>query len=198
MAIKQVTLKNKAGDVYHPETTAAQVKRGESTVDAALTAVEALAGAAVPNSAKGAASGVATLDASGKVPRAQLPDAALTAASKSVADIAALTALTIAEAPVNTIVFVANATGDSTVESGWGLYLRQSTGSTLADWEKIGEKDSMDLTMVDQEARDAASTAQGEVDALENTVEGLGTVYVKAAGADLSGLKDNDLILEIQ
>ncbi len=198
MATKLVTLKNKTGDVYYPATSAAQVKRGaSSTVEADLAAVESLAGAAIPGSEKGAASGVATLDSGGKIPTSQLPASALTAANQNVANIAALTALSTTTAPVNTIVFVADATGDTTVKAGWGLYLRKSGGSALTDWSKIGEGESLDVAMVDQTARDAASAAQGEVDALETTVAGLGTVKVINSGDSVDAMGTADLILEV-
>lgn len=197
MATKLVTLKNKAGDTYLPQTSASQVKRGASTVDADLADVEALAGAAIPSTEKGTNNGVATLDSDGKVPTSQLPASALTAANQNVATIAALTALSTTAAPVNAIVFVTDATGDSTVKAGWGLYIRKSGGAALTDWSKIGEGESLDVAMVDQTARDAASTAQGEVDALETKVGGLGTVHIINTGDDTTNIGANDLIFEI-
>ena len=76
---KKVRLLNKAGDsTLHPETSAEVVLFGEdSDVYAEITSVQqtlaGLSGEYVPQSSLGAASGVATLDASGKVPTAQLP-----------------------------------------------------------------------------------------------------------------------------
>jgi hypothetical protein len=72
MAIKKVQLKKKNGDIFHVETEAALVKRGNSTVDADLSAVETTAGNAIPATEKGAKSGVATLGTDGKVPSSQL------------------------------------------------------------------------------------------------------------------------------
>jgi hypothetical protein len=206
MATKLVTFKNKAGDVYHPQTTATQVKRGaSSTVDADLTAVEALAGAAIPATQKGTANGVAPLGSDGKVSTTYLPPSALTVADTSVANIAALTALSATDAPLNSDVFVNDATGDTTVKSGWALYRRTATaGGVLTDWTKLSEGEGLDVAMVDQTARDAASsaasaaaTAQGDVENLETVVEGLGTVYVINSGGDTSAVGDNDLIVEI-
>ncbi len=198
MAQRLVTLKNKAGDVFLPETTASQVKRGASTVAADLTAVETTANGAIQSTEKGASNGVAPLGADGLVSAQYLPSQALVAADQNVADIEALLALTADEVHVGNNVFVGDATDDETVTTGWALYRRIATyGNVLSDYQKLTEGEGLDVAMVDQAARDAANAAQSEVDALETVVEALGTVYIINAGDSTDALSDSDLILEV-
>jgi hypothetical protein len=204
MATKLVRLKKNNGDIFHVETEATLVLRGASTVDADLTAVEATAAAAIPSSQKGAASGVATLGSDGKIPVSQLPSEGLTQADMSVVDITALLALSATTAPLNTDVFVNDASDDTTVGSGWALYRRTATtGGVLSDWTKLAEGEGLDVAFVDSVARAAASaaqtdadSAQSDVDSLAETVAGLGTVFFVSSGDDLTGYTDADLILQ--
>ncbi len=102
----------------------------------------------------------ALFGADGKVLESKLPKAALTASDLSVENIPALLALDAAEAPLNTDVFVGDATADATVGSGWAMYRRMGLGTVLTDWKKLSEGESLDVTLKDQSARDAAAQAQ--------------------------------------
>lgn len=102
-------------------------------IDAVLTqAQKALLDAA------GAADGVAVLDGTGKLPMSALPSGVVSGAIKYVADIAARDAL--AGDQRNGLIFVLNATGDTTVASGSAQYTWNGT-----DWDKVAEEESMDI-----------------------------------------------------
>ncbi len=215
MAQKLVTFQNKEGVHYYPKTKAAQVLRGESTVEADLAAVEALAGAAIPGSQKGAANGVAALGADSKIIETQLPAALLSAKDDAVSDIRG----GVAEA------------GD-TLAKVYALVsalqqLTQSDDVTLDTVQEIVayiKEHESDLTLlgtnkvnISDAANNLTTTAAGKwldarqgkalkdlIDALTGTVSGmgatvagLGTVRIVSGGADLSGFGDGDLIMEI-
>ncbi|PJZ37397.1 hypothetical protein CH354_10070 [Leptospira levettii] len=91
----------------------------------------------VNNVEKGAALGVASLDASGKVPASQLP--ALNTSFQIVNTIADRNALT---PTVNLLIYVKNATSDPTVSSGGAFYLYELATET---WIKVSEIESMDI-----------------------------------------------------
>lgn len=106
---------------------------------------------AIQSSEKGAAEGVATLDANGKIPANQL-DLAKYQTAANVANYEELLALSKKEAPVNSYVFVADATGDTTVTEGWAAYRRISAENAASDWCKVSEGESLDINIPDYEA----------------------------------------------
>ncbi len=96
--------------------------------------------AQIPLTQKGAANGVASLDGSGTIPLAQLPDAAKRQ-TKVVADITERDALAGSELWEGRIITVLDASADNTVGSGSAGYIVMSDDS----FEKIYEFESMDL-----------------------------------------------------
>ncbi|MCW7462805.1 hypothetical protein [Leptospira limi] len=91
----------------------------------------------IPLSQKGVSNGVASLDASGKIPASQVPvfDPAL----QIVNTIVQRNALT----PIGNLpVYVKDATGDPTVSTGGAFYLFEIASST---WIKLSEMESMDI-----------------------------------------------------
>lgn len=105
---------------------------------------------AIQSSEKGAASGIATLDANGKVPASQL-DLSKYQTAANVVNYNELLALSETEAPVNSYVFVADATGDTTVTEGWAAYRRIAAAGAANDWCKVSEGESLDITIPDYE-----------------------------------------------
>lgn len=102
---------------------------------------------AIPSSQKGAANGVAELDASSHVPLAQLPDEVKN--SKLVANIAARDA--ISNKFDGLIVYVEDASSDATVEAGPACYMYNgsawrklpgaaSSGTSVTSWSDIQDK----------------------------------------------------------
>lgn len=158
--------------------SAVLVKADQSQVDA----LDLTVSGKLDSSLKGAANGVAELDANGKIPSAQIPDVALTQYSE-VADEAAMLALTAQQGD-----FAKRADNSKT------YMLSGSDPSVLADWKEIGStfdasglQDQIDdLDVYAQDIRsdhDAleirVGSAETDIDALELSVAG------KAAQADL-------------
>lgn len=126
---------------------------------------------AVQTSALGAASGVATLDANGKVPASQL-DLSKYQTAANVSNFDELLALTETEAPVNSYVFVVDATGDATVKEGWAAYRRIAANGEEADWCKVSEGESLDINIPDYEnSINAAASEAAKLDAVFVTSE---------------------------
>jgi hypothetical protein len=106
---------------------------------------------------KGVANGYAALDASGKVPAAQLPALALTA-TLSVADQAARLALTSAQASGKIVVQADNGTS-------WGL-IAGGNPANAGDWIQVGDRDIVigDVSGL-QAALDGKQAASANLDA---------------------------------
>ena len=104
---------------------------------------------------KAAAGGVATLNAEGLVPLAQLP--AEVKETKVVADIDARDA--IAEKYESLFVFVIDATDDPTVNDGGALYVYDGTA-----WVKVSETESMDLTFEWDAIENKPTSAVADID----------------------------------
>lgn len=92
---------------------------------------------------KGVANGYASLDSTGKVPISQLPTmGSVGNAGITIVDTYAnMTALTPSDAKV---VFVKDATGDSTVKSGWAQYMYEDATKS---WVKLAEQESLDVVL---------------------------------------------------
>lgn len=89
---------------------------------------------------KGQPDGYASLDSDGHVPVSQLPSGIKE--MRVVADIAARNAIT--DTYEGLRVHVLDATGDSTVTSGWAEYVYDAANSS---WSKVAEKESMDIVL---------------------------------------------------
>jgi len=95
----------------------------------------------IPVTQKGVANGVASLGNDGIIPSAQLPIDI--GSIERVVDITARNAIT--NLYDNKLVFVINAVGDTTVTSGWAMYIYNST--TLV-WTKIVDGESLDVQLI--------------------------------------------------
>lgn len=147
----------RAGDVVASNGTTVEAHIGNTSVH--LTAEQAsLITGAVQSSEKGAASGIATLGADGKVPASQL-DLSKYQTAANVSNYNELLALSAENAPVNSYVFVADATGDTTVKEGWAAYRRVAANGTADDWCKVSEGESLDITIPDYESAINAAAA---------------------------------------
>lgn len=139
---------------------------------------------AIQSSFLGAANGVATLDADGQLNPSQIDLTAYQAKvnTATYADMLALDTTVKNGCPVNNYVFVTDATGDPSVESGWAIYRRVSAGNAAADFVKTSEQESLDVVLPDFVAMNnrisanetaaaaAQSTADGAVTAAENAM----------------------------
>ncbi len=94
----------------------------------------------IPSSQKGVANGIATLGNDGIIPKAQLPTDS--GSVERVADITARDAIT--NLYDNKLVFVIDASDDTTVTAGWAMYI-YSTASL--SWTKIVDAESLDLQL---------------------------------------------------
>lgn len=148
----------RAKDVYG--TNGKSVEEHVSNASIHLTTEQAqMISSAIQSSEKGEPAGVATLDANGKVPADQL-DLSRYQTAANVANYDELLALTETEAPVNSFVFVVDATGDTTVEEGWAIYRRISAEGAAADWCKTSEGESLDIKIPDYENSINAAAAE--------------------------------------
>lgn len=148
----------RARDISASDGTTVEAHIGNAGIH--LTAEQALLiSGAVQSSEKGAAAGVATLDANGKVPASQL-DLSKYQTSANVSSFEELLALSETDVPVNGYVFVADAAGDTTVKEGWAAYRRVAAEGTATDWCKVSEGESLDINIPDYENSIAAVAAE--------------------------------------
>lgn len=149
-----------AKNVINTENITVEAHMKDNTIHLSPEQVILIANA-IQSSEKGVANGVATLGADGKINPDQI-DLTKYVTSTNVADYNAMLALTTTEAPVNSYVFVSDASADPTVNSDWAIYRRVgAAGSNASDWTKIAEKESLDITFTDyssdiQDAKDEA------------------------------------------
>jgi len=133
----------RAQDVVDTHGVSAETHQTNGAIHLTTQQAALIAGA-IQSAEKGAANGVAPLGGDGKIP-SQYISINLTDASLLVADYTALLALNTTAAPLKTTALVQDATGDSTVESGWALYYRVATAGAAADWLKLSEGESLDI-----------------------------------------------------
>lgn len=150
----------RASDISASDGTTVEAHIGNASIH--LTAEQArLISSAIQSSEKGVAAGVATLGADGKVPASQL-DLSKYQTAANVANYEELLALSETEAPVNSYVFVADATGDTTVSKGWAAYRRIAAEGAASDWCKVSEGESLDINVPDYEKKIGEATAEAE------------------------------------
>lgn len=116
---------------------------------------------AIQSTERGAVNGVASLDASGKVPASQL-DLSKYTTQNNVADYSAMLALSTTDAPVNSYVFVSDASDDETVDEGWAIYRRVAGNGNAADWHKVAEGESLDVSFSTDELESDIEEAKEE------------------------------------
>lgn len=149
-----------AKNVVNTEDITVEAHMADKTIHLSPEQVILIANA-IQNSEKGQPNGVATLGADGKINPDQI-DLTKYVTSTNVADYSAMLALTTTEAPVNSYVFVSDASADPSVTSDWAIYRRVgAAGNNASDWTKIAEKESLDITFTDyssdiQDAKDEA------------------------------------------
>lgn len=115
---------------------------------------------AIQSSEKGQPNGVATLGADGKIDPDQI-DLTKYTTSANVATYDELLTTPTTTAPINSYVFVSDASNDSTVVVGWAIYRRVGSAGNASDWTKIAESESLDIQLTDysesiKEAKDEA------------------------------------------
>lgn len=110
-----------------------------------------LIASAIQNTEKGQPNGVATLGADGKIDPDQI-DLTKYVTSTNVDTYDNLLTLPTTQAPVNSYVFVSDASNDETVDEGWAIYRRVASNGNASDWTKIAEKESLDITFKDYSA----------------------------------------------
>lgn len=119
-----------SGNVTQSTTTSAELDNVSGLTGNVQTQLDAK----IPSTEKGAANGVATLDANSKIPSAQLPAIAITDVF-SVADIAARDALTIGtgdgEVQEGDVVLVTDASADANITSGAASYIYDGSAYVL-------------------------------------------------------------------
>lgn len=117
-----------------------------------------------------AANGLLQLDGGGKIPLDLLPAGVVSGAVKFVADITARDALV--DEQRDGLIFVLDASADPTVTASSAQYVWNAAGAEGAgEWEKIGEKESLDL---DAQLADKFSKTEDTLDVIAD-----GTSFVK-------------------
>lgn len=103
-------------------------------LDGVTSSIQTQLDAKIPNAEKGAANGVATLDANGLIPGTQIPDLAITSVT-TVADIAARDALTVGsgqgEIAEGDVVIVTDASADANIVAGAASYIYNGASYSL-------------------------------------------------------------------
>lgn len=122
----------------------------------------------------GQAGGACILDSNGKIPVSALPSAVTTHITY-VADIAARDAVDVADR--KSLFFVVDATADTTVAVGWGLYWYDATASS---WVKLSEGESLDF--------DFSNVFDTSKDTLDKIADG--TNFVKMTTSERQKLTD--------
>lgn len=199
----------RARDVIDTKGVSAETHMTDDTIHLTTEQINTINGA-VQATEKGAANGVATLGADGKLPAAQI-DLAKYQTRANVDTYAEMLALTEADCPVNGYAFVTDATGDPSVKSGWAIYTRVAELGNAADYVKVSEGESIDVTLPDFEqmrtdttaAANAASAAQSTADAAQTTADAAAleaaklSFCVASSEAELEGknLKQGAMVL---
>lgn len=116
---------------------------------------------AIQSTEKGAVNGVATLGADGKVPADQL-DLSRYVTAANVDEYNDMLVLSTTDAPVNSYVFVADASDDETVDEGWAIYRRVAGNGNASDWKKVAEGESLDVNFSTDELESDVEEAKDE------------------------------------
>jgi hypothetical protein len=167
----------RAQDVIASDGTSAETHITNAVIHLTTEQI-ALITNAIQASQKGAANGVASLGADGKVPASQLAISGFEV-TQTVDDYATLLGLSVQDAPLTSLVLVEDASGDSTVESGWAVYFRTGTDGTASDWLKFAEGEGLDISFTEieadilaaQQTADNAATAAGTAQAAAQTAQ---------------------------
>lgn len=164
--------KNATGgyDTFYPKTIASQVFIDDTTTVAdhiADTSKHLTAEERERLSKAGQANGFAVLDENGFIPSKNINPSVL-AINTEFATITAMKAADINKIYAGELVMVTDASEDPTVESGWAIYRRLTNATdltNLASWQKIAEKESLDVVVSWDNLKDKPTSTVSAIDA---------------------------------
>ena len=164
--------KNATGgyDTFYPKTIASQVFIDDTTTVAdhiADTSKHLTAEERERLSKAGRANGFAVLDENGFIPSKNINPSVL-AINTEFATITAMKAADINKIYAGELVMVTDASEDPTVESGWAIYRRLTNATNLTDlasWQKIAEKESLDVVVSWDNLKDKPTSTVSAIDA---------------------------------
>ena len=164
--------KNATGgyDTFYPKTIASQVFIDDTTTVAdhiADTSKHLTAEERERLSKAGQANGFAVLDENGFIPSKNINPSVL-AINTEFATITAMKAADINKIYAGELVMVTDASEDPTVESGWAIYRRLTNATDLTDlasWQKIAEKESLDVVVSWDNLKDKPTYTVSAIDA---------------------------------
>lgn len=169
-----ITMMQKNGtggyDTFYPKTIASQVFIDDTTTVAdhiADTSKHLTAEERERLSKAGQANGFAVLDENGFIPSKNINPSVL-AINTEFATITAMKAADINKIYAGELVMVTDASEDPTVESGWAIYRRLTNATDLTDlasWQKIAEKESLDVVVSWDNLKDKPTSTVSAIDA---------------------------------
>jgi hypothetical protein len=171
ITIQRVAANGTDYDIYYPRTVASQVYYDETNnltvadhiTDTAQIHLTAAERTALTNYNQ--ASGFAKVEATGYLPNSIINPSVL-AITTEFANIAAMLAST--DVPAGQLVWVTDASGDTTVTSGWAVYRKKvGTGidyTTLTGWQKVAEAESLDVVVSWDNIQGKPSSTPAEID----------------------------------
>ena len=115
----------------------------------------------------GQANGFAVLDENGFIPSKNINPSVL-AINTEFATITEMKAVDINKIYAGELVMVTDASEDPTVESGWAIYRRLTNATDLTDlasWQKIAEKESLDVVVSWENLKDKPTSTVSAIDA---------------------------------
>jgi hypothetical protein len=171
ITIQRVAANGTDYDIYYPRTVASQVYYDETNnltvadhiTDTAQIHLTAAERTALTNFNQ--ANGFAKVESTGYLPNSIINPSVL-AITTEFANIAAMLAST--DVPAGQLVWVTDASGDTTVTSGWAVYRKKvGTGidyTTLAGWQKVAEAESLDVVVSWDNIQGKPSSTPAEID----------------------------------
>nr|DAR84674.1 MAG TPA: hypothetical protein [Caudoviricetes sp.] len=165
--------KNATGgyDTFYPKTIASQVFIDETHTVAdhiADTSKHLTAEERTKITNAGQAGGFAVLDENGFIPSKNINPSVL-AINTEFATLAEMKAANINNIFAGELVMVLDASEDPTVNSGWAIYRRLSTATDLSNleqsWQKIAEKESLDVVVSWDNLKDKPTSTVQQIDA---------------------------------
>ena len=171
ITIQRVAANGTDYDIYYPRTVASQVYYDETNnltvadhiTDTAQIHLTAAERTALTNYNQ--ANGFAKVESTGYLPNSIINPSVL-AITTEFANIAAMLAST--DVPAGQLVWVTDASGDTTVTSGWAVYRKKvGTGidyTTLTGWQKVAEAESLDVVVSWDNIQGKPSSTPAEID----------------------------------
>ena len=171
ITIQRVAANGTDYDIYYPRTVASQVYYDETNnltvadhiTDTAQIHLTAAERTALTNYNQ--ANGFAKVESTGYLPNSIINPSVL-AITTEFANIAAMLAST--DVPAGQLVWVTDASGDTTVTSGWAVYRKKvGTGidyTSLTGWQKVAEAESLDVVVSWDNIQGKPSSTPAEID----------------------------------